>query len=142
MNITITIITTAQESGDPLLDLIVGEGDQRRRHVKIPPRGSRSGRRRLEFDKGTATPEPIGKIGKVGTPCRISYAFRRISYSPLSVTRLAALSASEDVRLTRPGPFPSSPATSMTDDRLMLLMFIASVTVAAGAVIMLLWLHL
>src|SRR5262249_50011682 len=50
----------------------------------------------------------------------------------LSVTRLAALSASEDVRLTRPGPFPFQPCTSMTDDRLMLL---TSVTVAAGAVV-------
>jgi hypothetical protein len=30
----------------------------------------------------------------------------------------------------------------MTDDRLMLLMFIASATVAAGALAMLLWLHL
>jgi hypothetical protein len=30
----------------------------------------------------------------------------------------------------------------MTDDRLMLLMFIASVTVAAGALVMLLWLNL
>jgi hypothetical protein len=30
----------------------------------------------------------------------------------------------------------------MTDDRLMLLMFIASAMVAAGALVMLLWLHL
>jgi hypothetical protein len=30
----------------------------------------------------------------------------------------------------------------MTDDRLMLLMFVASASVAAGALVMLLWLHL
>jgi hypothetical protein len=30
----------------------------------------------------------------------------------------------------------------MTDDRLFLLMFIASATMAAGALVMLLWLHL
>jgi hypothetical protein len=38
--------------------------------------------------------------------------------------------------------FSFQPCKSMTDDRLMLLMFIASATVAAGALVTLLWLHL
>jgi hypothetical protein len=49
------------------------------------------------------------------------------------------LNAPEHARARR---FSFQPCKSMTDDRLMLLMFIASATVAAGALVTLLWLHL